>query len=63
MLGEKISENGGNVQSSHYSEDELVVLILKIPRMEQTSDQMEEVNCVPQSEVRRAGNPNLDIHV
>ena len=31
--------------------------------MEQTSDQTEEVNCAPQSEVRRAGTPNLETHL
>ena len=31
--------------------------------MEQTSYQTENVNCAPQSKVRRAGTPNLDTHV
>ena len=31
--------------------------------MEQTFDQMEEVNWAPLSEVRRAGTPNLEIQV
>ena len=31
--------------------------------MEQTSNQTEDVNCTPRSEVRRAGTPNLDTHI
>ena len=40
-----------------------MVLILKIPRIEQTSNQTEDVNWEPQSEVRRAGPPYLETHV
>ena len=35
----------------------------KIPREEQTPDQMKEVNWAPLSEVRMAGIPNLKIQV
>ena len=41
----------------------LIVIFLKIPRMEQTSDQMKDVNWEPRSEVRRAGTLNLKTHV
>ena len=38
-------------------------MILKIPRIEQSSDQTEDVNWDPRSEVKRAGTPNLETHV
>ena len=38
-------------------------MILKIPRMEQISDQTEDVNWEPLSEVRRAGTPKLKTHI
>ena len=40
-----------------------MVLILEIPRIEQASDQTEDVNCDPRSEVKRAGTPNLETHI
>ena len=40
-----------------------MVLILEIPRTEQTCYQTEEVNCAPWSEVRRAGMPNPETQV
>ena len=36
---------------------------VEIPRDEQTPAQTEEVNCVPLSEVRTAGTPNLETQV
>ena len=38
-------------------------MILEIPRTEQTSDQTEDVNCAPRSEVSRAGTPNRETQV
>ena len=38
----------------------MVVLILQIPRTEQTSDQTDDVNCAPRFEVNRAGTPNRE---
>ena len=38
-------------------------LILEIPWTEQTSDQMEDVNCAPRSKVIRAGTPNQETQV
>ena len=40
-----------------------MVKILKIPRMEQTSNQKEDVNWEPLSEVRRAGTSNFETQV
>ena len=40
-----------------------MVLILKIPMTEQTTDQTEDVNCAPRSEVSRAGTPNRETQV
>ena len=39
------------------------VVVDEIPREEQTPAQMEDVNCAPLSEVRKAGTPNLDTQV
>ena len=38
-------------------------MILEILRTEQTSDQREDVNCAPRSEVSRAGTPNRETQV
>ena len=40
-----------------------MVLILKIPRTEQTSDQTEDINCAPRYKVSRAGTPNWETQV
>ena len=40
-----------------------MVLILEIPRTEQTSDQTEDVNCAQRFEVSRAGTPNQETQV
>ena len=40
-----------------------MVLILKIPMTEQTTDQTEDVNCALRSEVSRAGTPNRETQV
>ena len=40
-----------------------VVVDVEIPREEQTPAQTKDVNCVPLSEVRTAGMPNLDTQV
>ena len=38
-------------------------MILQFPRIEQTSDQTEDVNWDPRSEVKRPGTANLETHV